>query len=399
MRGRRPLPILSLALALIVAAALPAAAQKVPGVTDTGVAIAALLDLTGPLQHPGNEARKAMDIFFADLNEQGGVQGRKVSVIYEDHATNPPKAVAAAKLVLSRHDVFAFVNPMASPVMAALFPLIESEKIPTVSPMAVSSILYEPPKRYVFATITSTYDVSWVVAEYIANDLGAKGGKLGVIHQDDEYGRSGLRGYQEAAPKLGLSLVSEQAYKRGSVDFSSQVLNLRRDGVEFVAHVGLGAAHAAILKEAVKLGWKPRVFGEIGSMTLPTLELAGEAAALSFWGYDKAVDTDEVPGIQAVRRIVQRKAPEMTRIDPNFLLAWVGSMVFTEGLKRAGRNLDREGYVAALEGIRSFDTGGIMAPISFGANVRKGGGAVKIYKPDLARKTYVALTDWRTPKR
>jgi branched-chain amino acid transport system substrate-binding protein len=120
---------------------------------------------------------------------------------------------------------------------------------------------------------------SWILLDYVANTLKATDARIGVIFQDDDMGADGLAGLREAAAYYGLPIVAEEGHKRGAIDFSSQVLNVKRSGATHVVLWTLLRETAAILKKANEFGWMPEFLSWFAQADPRLLELAGDAAA------------------------------------------------------------------------------------------------------------------------
>ena len=149
-------------MALAMVAALPAigTAQSEVGVTADTIKIGVISDLTGPAAIGGIGMADAIRSYFNDLNEKGGINGRKVQVIVEDSKYSPTLTVAAAKKLISKDEIFALVSPWGSGPTEALFPLAQEQKIPIAPACALSTTMYEPMKKMVFAVGTNYIDQS-----------------------------------------------------------------------------------------------------------------------------------------------------------------------------------------------------------------------------------------------
>ncbi len=137
------------------------------GVTDDTIRVGMITDLTGPVAFLGQEISAGAKLYFDHVNEQGGVHGRKIELIVEDDGYQPARTVAAYRKLVDLDDVFCFVGNLGTPTTLAIMPMLEREKIPLVGPVAFSSSIYTPPRRYVFASSMSYRMASWVMAEHV----------------------------------------------------------------------------------------------------------------------------------------------------------------------------------------------------------------------------------------
>ena len=161
------------------------------------------------------------------------MHGRKLELFVEDDGYQPPRTIAAYRKLLDRDGVFAFVGNLGTAPNAALKPMVERDQVPIVNPMTFSSVIYTPTSRYVFGLDPSYRMTSWIMLNYVVETWNT-GVRVGVVYQDDDLGNDGLEGLRAAAAHYGVEVVAEEGHKRGAIDFSSQVLNLKKAGATHV---------------------------------------------------------------------------------------------------------------------------------------------------------------------
>jgi branched-chain amino acid transport system substrate-binding protein len=250
--------------------------QSAVGVTADTIKIGVISDLTGPSAIGGIGMADAIRSYFNDLNEKGGIHGRKVQVIVEDSKYSPTLTVAAAKKLISKDEIFALVSPWGSGPTEALFPLAQEQKIPIAPACALSTTMYEPMKKMVFAVGTNYIDQSLFFADYVINDLKIKKPKMALFCQDDDWGRDHFKGLEMAAQKYGLEKPIMESYKYDAVEFKSQVINLMRAKPDAVLVAASLRSGASFLSEAAKLKWNPAFVGGNTLGFFRTLEMAGQ---------------------------------------------------------------------------------------------------------------------------
>ncbi|MBU0515165.1 MAG: ABC transporter substrate-binding protein, partial [Proteobacteria bacterium] len=214
--------------ALIVAVSAGLAWAAARGVTDKQIKLGLVLVKTGPVAALGIPNGQGMVDYMTYINEKGGIHGRKIKVIVEDCAYSPAKAVTAAMKLLAKDKIFAFVSPWGTAPSTALFPIAQKEKIPLAPACALSTTVYDPFKKYVFAAGTNYVDQSLFIVDYVVNKLKIKKPKIAIFCQDDDWGRDHVKGLKMAQKKYGLPPVAVQSYKYNAVEFKSQVINLMR---------------------------------------------------------------------------------------------------------------------------------------------------------------------------
>ena len=392
--------IIIITLILLFVGGTFAYAKKAPGVSKNKIKIGHFGDLTGPAAFVGNLLANVTAAFYNNLNDQGGIHGRKIDFIPEDNKYDPVRTVAAFKYLITRHNVFAIHNVYGSTPCTAIFPLIKKEKIPVFPTFATAITMFTPPKRYLFSLTSVASDEAMIIVDYVMKDLKADKPKIAICYQDDEWGKDGLRGIKEAVSKYGLKLAAAESYKRGSVDLSSQVINFKRAKAEYIFYIGFSPNLATLMKESKKMGMSPKFFGDVGTVSGQTLKLAGEAARDSMYIIHSATPDEDVPGIADMRAAFKKYRPDIKRIYPIMCVSWAGSLALTEALNRAGRDLTREGLIDALESLNNFSTGGVTPPVTYGPTSlgpvsRKGIHALRVLKADIDKMKFVPITEWR----
>jgi branched-chain amino acid transport system substrate-binding protein len=384
--------MLGFALAVVtVACGQGAPPEGTPGVTEDTIRVGMTADLTGPIAFLGQEISAGIKLCFQQVNDRGGVNGRKLELLVEDDGYQPPRTIAAYRKLLDRDHVFAFVGNIGTSPNMALKPMLERDRVPTLA-VSYSSAVYTPPSRYLFAQDPSYRMTSWIMLEYLVDKLGVPGAKIGVIYQDDDLGLDGLAGVREAAAHYGLTIVAEEGYKRGAIDFSSQVLNLKKAGATHVVLWTTLRESAAVLKKAQELDWTPEFLGWFVVADPRFVELAGDAAAHLHIVNLFDLDSDD-PRIRVYRDAIDQYDPGH---KPGFYHAGGFSLgqIFVEALERAGRDLTREKLIDALETFDRWDQDVLGRPVTYGPGLR-GGSVAKTFisKVDLEQGKLVRVTE------
>ena len=364
------------------------------GVSNKTVKIGIITDMTGPAAFYGKQTSASSRALFKSINDQGGINGRKIKYYIQDGHYDPVKTIGSAKYLISRYDVFALVNTVGSTPVAALFPLIAEEKIPCLPSMNYSSLMYKPFKRYVFHNITAAADQAIIGADYILRNWKKQNLKIGVIYADDEMGKDYLKGVRISQKKYGFEIVGTESVKRGALDVSSQVLNLKRRNPDYLMVNLVPGPMAAVLKERDKINWSIRLV--TASIADVTIKIAGESAHDFYSARITAEAYEDDPGVAKLRNLV-KKYETKARPESVFVWAWTNNLVLVEGLKRAGKDLTREGLVDALETVKNLDTGGLIGPITYGPNDRNGTSSARMSKANMKKMRFDHLTGWTKP--
>lgn len=378
---------LSILAALVaVTAALPVAAQQ--GITDSEIVLGCSNSFTGPLAFTGEQATKfGVDLYFKVINDAGGIHGRKIRTVYYDDGYKPQDAVANTRKLVEQDRIFAVIAPQGTPPVVATLEYLEENRVPLLFPFQGSPITRG--KKYVFSGMTLYDRQSKMMIDYLVGQRKLK--TFAALYQDDEYGKAFLTAFDKDLARHGLKLTAMEPVKRGANDVSAQIAKLQAAKPEVVFLVLTPGPGAQAIKERQKIGWTDTVMVSAGPLTDERyLGLAGDASegveGLSLWPDPAASD---LPGVKAYREAM---AKYFSKNEPNrySLSGYFAAMLFTEGAKRAGKNLTRDSLVTGLEAIKGFESG-ILPPVTIGADheTQRQGFWVRVDKGRFRQ-----LTDW-----
>ncbi len=329
---------------------LPAPAAAETGVTDTQIVIGSHLDLSGPIAGWGTNVKMGMEMKAREINEAGGIHGRKIRLVIEDNGYDPKKAIMATNKMINRDKVFCFIGNMGSPTAGATKPLISRKKIPQLFPLSGASLFFRPYDRYSFGGGVPYYDQARALVKYFVENNSLK--HFGVLYQDDEMGAIMLEGLRDQLAIHKLELVAAESYKRGATEFSSQIAKLRKAGVDIVVLATVIRETVGALKEANKLGWQVVMSGMTPAYTMMVVDLCESAGfsadGLYITGQSPYPYVDSsVPGVADwVRRHIQWFGKEP---DLSTTYGYSGLDFFQQVAQRVGRDLTREKLITAIE--------------------------------------------------
>ena len=369
-------------------------AGEVRGITKDTIRIGAMIDLTGPAAGTGVFIAEAVRNYFDYVNSQGGINGRKLKVIIEDDRYSIPVTLAAFKKLVFRDKVFGLIGPTSTGGITSLFRHIEKENIPIMG-IPVSEIAYIPPKRYIFGHCISTDDVK-AIYHYILNVRKAKDPKIAIIFPDTEYGKQGRDPAREMSQKFGLKL-HEEILAMGALDATSQVLGLKRAKPDYIIFHGPPASAAAVMRDSGKFGLSVKLFISTFYATDDlTVKLAKKASENFIGTSHLCTWYDKSPGAAKLRNITLKLRPgtEKPFRTRSYTIGWLLALIMTEGMKRAGTDLNSESMVEALESIKSLDTKGLCGPVTYSPNDRYGMKYTRLYKADVENNAIVPFTNW-----
>jgi branched-chain amino acid transport system substrate-binding protein len=359
------------ALAMAVMVAAPSARAEDP------VKVGMSGPFSGGLSLLGQSVRDGVEIAFSEINDAGGVNGRKLELIAEDDAYEPMKTIAAAKKLVEQDKVAALVAVTGTAPSAALLPFIKESKTPMLFPYAFAHALTTPLNRDVFTTLPEVRVQMMVLANYILKDL--KQTKVAAIYQNDDFGQDAVAGLDERFGAAKVPLV-KLPFDRGTTNFSGVVAQAKAAGVEHIVFLGIPKDAALVMREANNLGWKPQFSGHNALGDPQTFQLAGPLAegAIAI-AVMEPLDSDK-PAVKAFLAAQQKYKPN-TKPTTYSMHGYQSGKLFAEALKRSGGKTDGASIVSALESMKAYDTG-LMAPLTFSADQHAGALAGAIMKAE-----------------
>ena len=362
-----------------------------PGVTDTEILIGNIQDLSGPMKELGAVLPAGSNLYFQYINEQGGVHGRQIKMIVEDHQYNPQKAVVAAKKLIEKDQVFCLYNVIGTSPCEAIRPILAETGTPLIAPATQSGTMSDLSRvagDLIFHTDTGYDKQTYILVDYILeNDEIAN---IGLIYQDDDYGANVLKGAAEAENRTGVS-IQKEAYQRGATDFAGQVGNLIKGGVNHVIIAGVVKEPIIVMKTAAAMGFSPQFYG-----TSPTMDhriaLAAGPAGEGFISANFADlwNSDASEAVHYRELCAKYEVPEAYMGMYHFY-GYITAKVLVEGLERAGKNPTRKRLVNGLETLKNWDSGA-FPPITYNSNDHAGTESVTLVQVKDGVQT--VITNW-----
>jgi branched-chain amino acid transport system substrate-binding protein len=335
------------------------------GVTDDSVLVGCSNSFSGPLVYPGTQlVNNGLEGYFGYINARGGVHGRKILTQYYDDGYKPQNAVANTKRLVEQDKVFAIVSSQGTgPVMATVKFLTEN-KVPLIFPFQGVPISGQ---KTIFSSFTPYPNQSELVVTWLVKVKGFK--RIGILYQDDTYGYTFRDPATATLAKFGLKLAAAESYKRGTTDLSAQVAKLSNANLDACLLVATPPPGAAFIKEAHKQGWKNTKIVSSGPLTDEKYINLSGGVGEGIWGlslWPDPVNSND-PEVVKYREIMEKYGKDRDKTPNRYsLFGYFYAKLFVEGLERAGKNLTRESYIAALEGIKDWENG-ITPPVSFSA--------------------------------
>jgi branched-chain amino acid transport system substrate-binding protein len=362
---------------VILAAGAMLALTVLPVRAEDPVKVGMSGPFSGGLSLLGQSVRDGVEVAFGEINDQGGVNGRKLQFIAEDDGYEPMRTIASARKLVEQDKVAALLAVTGTAPSAALLPFVTESKTPMLFPYAFAHALTTPLNRDVFTTLPEVRVQMMVLANYILRQL--KQTKVAAIYQNDDFGQDAVAGLDERFGQAKVPLV-KLPFDRGTTNFSGVVAQAKAAGVEHVVFLGIPKDAALVMREANNLGWKPQFSGHNALGDPQTFQLAGPLAegAIAI-AVMEPLDSDK-PAVKIFLAAQQKYKPN-TKPTTYSMHGYQAGKILAEVLKRTGGKTDEASIVNALEGLKAYDTG-LMAPITFSPDQHAGGQAAAIMKAE-----------------
>jgi len=379
-------------MALLIFPALACQAQKnVPGVTPTSILIGSCAPLDGPASFLGMQIELGALTYFHMVNDQGGVHGRTIELHFFDDGYDPEKTAKCFDR-LNKQEVFAIGFLVGTSTSLRYVPLAEADKIPVVGLFTGAPQLYEPPKHYVICVRASYADEAHVLVDNLWKARGIR--KIGLIYQDDAFGKAVLDEVEGALSAHQGSLVATGKFPRNTLEVAEGMKAVREAKPEAVILAGPYAPVGAILKQAHSTGWNPMFLATSFAAPEGLVRAAGsDADGVIISEVVPGYDRTDVPTAKLYRAALEKYSQGTSPSYVSFE-GFVDAMVLVEGLKRAGKDLTREKLISAIESIQNQDVGlGPRFMLDYGAKDHKGFESVDAIVMRGGRA--VQITDWK----
>ncbi|MFT4240915.1 MAG: ABC transporter substrate-binding protein [Acidovorax sp.] len=333
--------------ALAILALTAGAAQAQQGVSKDTITLGSIQDLSGPIAGFGKQARMGMMLRVDEINEQGGIHGRKVDLKVEDSGYDPKKAVLAAQKLVTQDKIFAMLAHIGTAGNMATFPVLFPKKIINFYPLTGAREMFEEPNMNLkFAFSVPYYDQARKGTVKLVQDKGLK--KPCAIYQDDEFGLEVLRGAEAGLKTIGMDLAEKTSYKRGATDFSSQVAKMKAAGCDLVVLGTIIRETIGTVGEARKTGFNPVFMGTTAAYTDLIHKLGGKAMDGIY-----ATSAVQVPYLDDASQPIRfwaNKYKTKFNEDPGVFSVYGYAIMdnFIQGAQRAGPNLTPESFSKAM---------------------------------------------------
>lgn len=333
---------------------LAALVALAPAWACSQIVIGQTAGITGIVASGVKETTDGAKLWIDSINAKGGVNGQKIELLSMDDKFEPKTAAANAKVLIEEKNVTALFLVRGTPHSEAIIPLLEQHGVPLIAPSTGAMVLHQPVKRYVF-NVRATYQREAEKAVTHLNTMGVT--RIAVVYADDSFGRDGLEGAHKGFQKAGFEPLLVVKADRLKPDYGAFVPEIVAKETQAVLWIASGNAVAEGVKALRAAKSAAQVVTLSNNASSGFVKSLGDSArgviVTQVFPYERSY---AYGFIKEALALAKQKNMELT---PAMLEGYAAAKVLVEGLRRAGPNPTRPKLVAALEGMRNFDIGGL----------------------------------------
>lgn len=352
--------ILILAGLLLVSSLAYAKGKYGPGANDKEIKVGHTNPYSGPASAYG-VIGKAEEAYFKMINDQGGINGRKIAFVTYDDGYSPPKTVEQIRRLVEKDQVLLLFQPLGTPCNTAIWDYVNKKKVPHIF-VATGATKWGDPKGH-------PWTMGWqpnyqsegrIYAKYTLDNM--PNAKIGILYQNDDYGKDYKQGFLDGlGDKAGKMVVLEQSYEVTDPTVDSQIVNLKNSGADVFFNITTPKFAAQAIKKAHDIGWKPTHFlNSVSNSVKAVLEPAGFEASkgqISTF-YLKDPDDPQWKNDAAVKNWLEwmkKYNPEGNVHDIFYVYAYTVSQTLIQVIKQAGDDLTRENIMKQAANLKDLE--------------------------------------------
>jgi branched-chain amino acid transport system substrate-binding protein len=359
MRRREWLTV-GAALAVLTSLAAPGFAADTPGVTATAIKIGQTMPYSGPASAYGTIG-KAEIAYFNMINEQGGVNGRKIELISLDDSYSPPKTVEQVRRLVEQENVAFLFNTLGTPPNTAIQKYLNEKKVPQLF-VATGASKWGDPQHF-------PWTMGWqpdyrtearIYAKYILKNK--PNAKIAILYQNDDFGKDYIIGLKEVlGDKAKTMVIQEASYEVSDPAIDSQVVSLQGSGADTLLVAATPKFAAQAIRKVYDIGWKPlflltNVATSVGAVITPAGPEKAVGVISASYGKDPVDPTwKDDPGLKKWRDFMAKYYPEGDVSDASNVYGYGAAATLVQVLKQCGDDLSRENVMKQAANLKDFE--------------------------------------------
>ena len=352
MRARRPGRLGLLALVAVASIALAVAGEKKygPGVSDAEIKIGQTAPYSGPVSAYGTLG-KAMLAYFAKVNDEGGVNGRKVRLLSLDDGFTPPRTVEQTRKLVEQDDVLLIFGTIGTPGNAAIYKYLNARRVPHLF-IVSGNPKFGDPEHYPWTmAFHYSFDLEGAVyAKYLLKERTHS--RVAVLYQNDDFGKSLLTAFKRVLGEHARTMVvAEATYELTDPTVDQQIISLQASGADTLVDFSTTKTAAQAIRKAYDIGWKPlHIIPYPASSIGVTLRSAGLDKSIGVVSATFMKDLSDPrwasdPGVLSYRVWFKKYYPDGDILDHSNIQAYLTAQAMEYVLRQCGDDLTRENVI------------------------------------------------------
>jgi ABC-type branched-subunit amino acid transport system substrate-binding protein len=351
------------ALAVLAVSGSGALAQKKydTGATDTEIKIGNIMPYSGPASAYG-VIGKTEAAYFKKINDAGGINGRKINFITYDDGYSPPKTVEQARKLVESDEVLLVFNSLGTPPNSAIHKYMNSKKVPQLF-VATGATKWNDPKDYPWTMgwQPSYQSETQIYAKYLLKEK--PGAKIGVLYQNDDYGKDYLKGLKDGlGAKAASMIIAEESFETSEPTIDNHIVKLKASGADVFIDIATPKFAAQAIKKVAEIDWKAlhflnNVSASVGSVIKPAGYDNSQGIISAAYLKDASdPQWDNDPGMKKFYDFLAKDYPEGNKLDGSTVVAFGVAQTLVEVLTKCGDDLTRANVMKQAASLRDFRT-------------------------------------------
>ncbi|HEY4204972.1 MAG TPA: ABC transporter substrate-binding protein [Xanthobacteraceae bacterium] len=337
------------------------------GATDTEIKIGNIVPYSGPASAYG-VVGKAMGAVFQRVNDQGGINGRKINFISYDDAYSPPKTVEQARKLVESDEVLLTFGVLGTPSNSAIQKYLNAKKVPQLF-LATGATKWNDPKHFPWTMgwLPSYQSEGKIYAKYLMKDHPGK--KIAILYQNDDFGKDYLKGIKEGLGDKASSIVVEESYELSEPTIDTHIVKMKALNPDVMVYFTTPKFGAQALKKVGELGWKPvQIIANVSASTASVMKPAGFENAQGVISAAYAKDASDPQwkddaGMKDFDSLLAKYLPEVNRTDSSLMTGYNMALTMVAVLKNSGDDLTRANIMKQAASIKDLEIAGLLPGI------------------------------------
>ena len=356
---RKLVPIAALLAAALASPAALAQKRYDPGASDTEIRIGNTNPYSGPASAYGTIG-KTIAAYFKMVDDQGGINGRKINFISYDDAYSPPKTVEMVRKLVEQDNVLFVFQTLGTPSNTAIHKYMNMKKVPQLH-VATGASKWNDPKNFPW-TMGWQPNYQTEARIYAKHVLQTKpNAKIAVLFQNDDYGKDYLKGLKDGlGAKAASMIVKEVSYEVSDPTVDSQIIQLQSSGADVLFNIATPKFAAQAIRKVYDIGWKPthyinNVSANIGAVLTPA-GLDKSVGLISVAYLKDVADKEWVndPAVMKFAEFMKKYYPEGNLVDGSNIYGYTVAMTLHQVLRQAGNNLTRDNIMKQAASMKNY---------------------------------------------